>query len=189
MKKNLNKINKGGTLLQNSTIFDLSIHQNTPAQEYKVCENVMNTYTVIKTNKKGVFIPELKAHLQKNGVLKEGFPGNPYPLMKPNFQHESTDPATVYWAWVNAQKSEKEAQRQAFNEALSDFWKEVDSKVGMEVCTPFINRFPGHSFVAYDKGFVWSKTQKTVYLLRDYSGSRAYWPKGHERVVRFGDDI
>lgn len=43
---------------------------------------------------------------------------------------------------------------------LDEFWKDVISRNGMDVCTPFINRFKGHSFVAYDNGLVWSKTMK-----------------------------
>jgi hypothetical protein len=47
MKKTFKKNNKGGTLLIKDTIFGLSIHQNTPAQEYKVCENVMKNSIIL----------------------------------------------------------------------------------------------------------------------------------------------
>lgn len=72
---------------------------------------------------------------------------------------------------------------------IDNFWKDVDSRIGMEVCTPFINRFIGHSFVAYDKDFIWSKTLKAVFKLRNFSGSKAYYPKGYERVFSFGSDL
>jgi hypothetical protein len=72
---------------------------------------------------------------------------------------------------------------------LDKFWQDVDSLTGMEVCTPFIERFAGHSFVAYDKGFVWSKTLKAIFKLREFSGSKAYYPKAYEKVYSFGSDL
>lgn len=55
---------------------------------------------------------------------------------------------------------EKKERRRLFIENLSEFWKDVAGRVGMDVCTPFINRFRGHSFVSYDNGLVWSKTMR-----------------------------
>jgi hypothetical protein len=83
----------------------------------------------------------------------------------------------------------REEEQRLKDESLDDFWKDVDSRVGMDVCTPFIERFVGHSFVAYDRGFVWSRTLKAVFRLRNCTGSRNYYPKAVEKIYSFGSDL
>lgn len=105
---------------------------------------------------------------------------------------DGIDTDTVYQNYIDflkGNKEERQAERKQFEENLSDFWKDVSSRNGMDVCTPFIERFAGHSFVAYDKGFIWSKTLKSVFKLRDFSGSKAYYPKSFEKVFSFGSDL
>jgi len=95
----------------------------------------------------------------------------------------------AYFAYIGLLKKEqgkRRTEKEKFIATLEPFWKDVDSRVGMDVCTPFINRFPGHSFVTYDKGFIWSKTLKAVFKLKDFSGSKAYFPKSYMNVYSFG---
>lgn len=90
----------------------------------------------------------------------------------------------------NAEAARKAEEK--FLNSLSDFWKDVHKRIGMDVCTPFMNKFRGHSFVAYSvdngNGFVWSKTMKTVFLLHKDGSSFHYWPKTYKKVIRFGSD-
>lgn len=73
---------------------------------------------------------------------------------------------------------------------LDDFWKDVDSRVGMDVCTPFIERFRGHSFVVFDNGLIWSKTLKRGFRTRNASISFRSYPKAMKhRPYGFGADL
>jgi len=74
---------------------------------------------------------------------------------------------------------------------LDDFWKDVMSRNGMDVCTPFINRFKGHSFVAYDNGLVWSKSMKIGFDLSEKGKciSMHEMPKGMKKLYGIGCDL
>lgn len=73
---------------------------------------------------------------------------------------------------------------------LDDFWNDVDSRVGMDVCTPFIKRFKGHSFVAFQNGIVWSKTMNRAFLLKNGNPRLTEYPKSMiGRPYSFGSDL
>lgn len=73
---------------------------------------------------------------------------------------------------------------------IDAFWKEVSEANGMNVCDPFIKRFPGHSFVAYDSHYVWSKTMKIVFLTKlGHKPAKGTLPESRKAVYAFGEDI
>ena len=73
---------------------------------------------------------------------------------------------------------------------LSDFWKDVEKRIGMDVCTPFMNRFPNDSFVAYDNNTVWSKSLLTIFKTKKgITIARAAMPLSCQYIVNFGDKI
>ncbi len=115
--------------------------------------------------------------------------------IKQVIEHAKETNLTVNQAIENYKLSQIEASenseinRALFNANLNNFWKDVDSRIGMDVCTPFINKFSGHSFVSYDKGFVWSKTQSTIYKLRSCSASFLDYPKQTKKIVQFGQEF
>lgn len=87
-------------------------------------------------------------------------------------------------------RNERKNSNQMFLQNLSDFWKDVQGRVGMDVCTPFINKFKGHSFVAYDNGTVWSSTLKIAFNTQHgNSVSRNSLPKSCEELRGFGSDL
>jgi len=100
-----------------------------------------------------------------------------------------TDKYPEGYIWVKKKNVKNGKFVKALPVELNDFWKDVDSRLGMDVCTPFIERFKGHSFVAYNTGFIWSKTLKAIFQLRDFSASRLYYPKSYERVFSFGSNL
>ena len=73
---------------------------------------------------------------------------------------------------------------------LTPFWQDVKSRIGMDVCTPFMKCFPGHSFVAYDNGLVWSKTLKVGFnSIQGKTISRNEMPKSLTEYIGFGGDF
>ncbi len=146
----------------------------------------MATYTIHQT-KRNLFIVELSAQLDKNGNLKEGY--NPTFASWENgikFESASTNAATIANEFLSQKRAANAVIRESFEANLNEFWKDVDSRVGMDVCTPFINKFPNDSFVAYDNGTVWSKTQRTIYRLRNCTAGRTSYPNAVKQVVSFG---
>jgi hypothetical protein len=95
----------------------------------------------------------------------------------------------AYLAKMRAASEKRKEEQKMKDSQLDDFWKDVDSRVGMDVCDPFIDRFKGHSFVAYDRGFVWSKTLRAVFHLRNCTASRNYYPKTCRKIFSFGSDL
>lgn len=100
-----------------------------------------------------------------------------------------TDKYPEGYLWVKKKNVKDGKFKKDLPVELDDFWKDVDSRVGMDVCTPFIDRFIGHSFVAYDRGYVWSKTLRAIFKLRNFTGSKAYYPKACKSMYGFGSDL
>lgn len=148
----------------------------------------METYTIHQT-KRYIFIIELSAQLDKGGNLV--CYNSPFATLEQGtkFKSNSTDAATVAKEFLAHQYAERVQRREAFERSLSPFWADVDSRVGMDVCTPFMKKFPKDSFVAYDNGTVWSKTQRTIYRLRNCTAGRLSYPNSCKNVVSFGDDL
>lgn len=73
---------------------------------------------------------------------------------------------------------------------LDEFWKSVVNANGMDVCTPFINRFPTHSFVAYDNGLVWSPSMQIGFNTNQgRTISRNECPKSMTAMYSVGSDL
>ena len=103
---------------------------------------------------------------------------------------QSVDNAYFAYLGILRKASEQRKEEQKLRDAALDpFWKDVDSRIGMDVCDPFIDRVRGHSFVSYDRGFVWSKTLRAVFKLRNCTGSHNYYPKDVNKVYSFGADL
>lgn len=88
---------------------------------------------------------------------------------KGNSKRVITNLSTPRSIWVNNKKiNGNECEAPILNpiKVLTPFWKDVQSRIGMDVCTPFINAFKGHSFVAYDNNSVWSKTLKVLFITK-----------------------
>lgn len=149
----------------------------------------MTTYTIHQT-KRNLFIVELTAQLDKSGNLKEGYTTTFASWEQGNkFESASTDAVTIAKEFLQSKGAVRAAEMAAFETTLSDFWKDVDGRVGMDACTPFMNKFPSDSFVAYDNGTVWSKTQRTIYRLRNCTAGRTSYPNAVKQVVSFGSEF
>lgn len=92
--------------------------------------------------------------------------------------------------YSNNLKHESKIKTKNLKDNIDPFWKDVLSRVGMDVVTPFINRFPGHSFVAYDNGLIWSKTMKIGFNSSwGTSISRNSLPNGLKELRSVGNDL
>lgn len=114
--------------------------------------------------------------------------------VKGNSQRVITDLNTPRSVWVHNDNINGNtcvaADLNATKPQLTPFWQDVKNRVGMDVCTPFMQAFPGHSFVAYDNGLVWSKTLKVGFnSIQGKTISRNELPKSLTELIGFGSDF
>jgi hypothetical protein len=117
-------------------------------------------------------------------------------IIENNNKFDSIDDAILFLNEEKAARNKFERERSERNKKrrdefisnLSPFWQDVHNKVGFEVITPFVNRYPGLTFTPYDAGFIWVKEIKTAIKLQDFKSS-AYLPRSCKNVIQFGAEL
>ena len=127
---------------------------------------------------------EKPAHELKNHINQVTAAGNTFESIAAAVDFLKTEKETRA-KYERERRAANKVEREKFINSLDEFWQDVNNRIGFDVITPFVKKYPGCSFVAYDANFVWCKTTKTAYLLDGFKG-RAYLPKSVKNIVRFG---